>query len=371
MGKLGLFIEEVTEKTTKNNQYEVLTSSQNGIVSQEDYFNKQIASVDNTGYKIIRRGQFTYRSMSDTGRFYINRLINKEVGIVSPAYPVFKLVGNKLNPEYLELFFQSEAFQRQISDKSSGSTRLALRFSKLENVEIDVPSIEIQREIVDTVKALKATLNTENNELILCDELIKSRFNELFMHRNYPKVKLDQVSLSKGEYGAGSASTEYDNSRPRYVRITDINDDGTLNDDCVCSKALSDDKEYKLSYGDFLFARMGATVGKTYAFLSGNQIYAGYLIRYKLDLDKINPYFLFWYTRQNEYWDWVRLKQSGAAQPGINAKKYDSLEIPLAPIKEQNAFASFVVEVDKLKFSRLAGNCSVFNQKNSSLEVRA
>lgn len=176
MGKLGLFIEEVTEKTTKNNQYEVLTSSQNGIVSQEEYFNKQIASVDNTGYKIIRRGQFTYRSMSDTGRFYINRLINKEVGIVSPAYPVFKLAGSKLDPEYLELFFQSEAFQRQISDKSSGSTRLALRFSKLENVEIDVPSIEIQRKIVDTVKALKVTINAEDNELILCDELIKSRF---------------------------------------------------------------------------------------------------------------------------------------------------------------------------------------------------
>lgn len=171
------------------------------------------------------------------------------------------------------------------------------------------------------------------------------------MHRVLPKVRLIDVSIAKGEYGACSASIEYDPNRPRYVRITDINDDGTLNVDFVSSKVLTDDNEYKLSYGDFLFARMGATVGKTYAFYSGNQIYAGYLIRYKLNLNKINPRYLYWYTKQNEYWDWVKLKQSGAAQPGINAKKYDSLEIPLASIKEQNEFASFVNQIDKLKFN--------------------
>lgn len=171
------------------------------------------------------------------------------------------------------------------------------------------------------------------------------------MHRSLQKNRLVDVSLSSGEYGACSASVEYDVNRPRYVRITDINDDGTLNDDLVSSKVLSDDNEYRLSYGDFLFARMGATVGKTYAFYSGNQIYAGYLIKYKLDLSKINPRYLYWYTKQNEYWDWVKIKQSGAAQPGINAKKYDLLEIPLAPIKEQDEFAAFVKQVDKLKFN--------------------
>lgn len=351
MGKLGLYIEEVNEKTTQNNQYEVLTSSQGGIVSQEDYFNKQVASTDNTGYKVIRKGQFTYRSMSDTGRFYINRLTNREVGIVSPAYPVFKIASDKIMPEYLSLFFQSEYFQSQISNKASGSTRLALRYSKLENVEIDIPSFEEQDTIVGKIFDINELIRIEEKSLSLLDELTKSRFNELFMHRVLSIVRLVDISIANGEYGAGSASTEYDPNRPRYVRITDINDDGTLNDDFVSSKVLSDDNEYRLSYGDFLFARMGATVGKTYAFYSGNQIYAGYLIRYKLDLNKINPRYLYWYTKQNEYWDWVKLKQSGAAQPGINAKKYDSLEIPLAPIKEQDEFASFVEQIDKLKFN--------------------
>ena len=142
---------------------------------------------------------------------------------------------------------------------------------------------------------------------------------------------------------------EYDSSRPRYVRITDINDDGSLNEDYVCSSNIEDDETYKLTYGDFCFARMGATVGKTYAYKSGNQIFAGYLIRYKLKLDKIIPEYLYEFTRLNEYWNWVLLNQSGAAQPGINAKKYGSLMIPVAPLEEQHKFAKFVKQVDKSK----------------------
>jgi len=98
-----------------------------------------------------------------------------------------------------------------------------------------------------------------------------------------------------------------------------------------------------------MFARMGATVGKTYAFIEGNQIFAGYLIRYRLNREIINPRYLFWYTRLDEYWNWVQLNQSGAAQPGINAKKYGSLQIPLPPIDEQEQFAAFVKQTDKSK----------------------
>jgi type I restriction enzyme S subunit len=94
---------------------------------------------------------------------------------------------------------------------------------------------------------------------------------------------------------------------------------------------------------------MGATVGKTYAYKNGNQIYAGYLIRYKLNLERITPEYLFAYTRLKEYWDWVLLNQSGAAQPGINAKKYGSLQVPVPPLNEQRAFQEFVNQIDKSK----------------------
>lgn len=256
------------------------------------------------------------------------------------------------NPRCVQYFLAKDNFQ-VLNEGFKGIGIKNVSKAYIENIDYRHNQKFSEDYICQTLGKIEELINKEMSVLTFLDELTKSRFNELFMHRSLQKNRLVDVSLSSGEYGACSASVEYDVNRPRYVRITDINDDGTLNDDLVSSKVLSDDNEYRLSYGDFLFARMGATVGKTYAFYSGNQIYAGYLIKYKLDLSKINPRYLYWYTKQNEYWDWVKIKQSGAAQPGINAKKYDLLEIPLAPIKEQDEFAAFVKQVDKLKFNFL------------------
>lgn len=224
-------------------------------------------------------------------------------------------------------------------------------FKWLKELEIPLPDAQTQTDIVGILDELEDVLSLRKQQLAKLDELVKSRFIELFISKGYATKTVDEVSLGKGEYGAQSASTEYDPTRPRYVRITDINDDGTLNEDVVSSINPDDDEQYCLKYGDFMFARMGATVGKTYAFITGNQIFAGYLIRYRLNLKLINPRYLFWYTKLDGYWNWVRLNQSGAAQPGINAKKYGSLQIPVPPIELQNRFAAFVAEVDKSKLA--------------------
>ncbi len=252
-------------------------------------------------------------------------------------------------PEYLAIVINSRNVREQINRKIVGSTQAILNTKVLSDIEIDLPSIEVQHKIVKIFYSIQQSCSLRKREIEILDQLIKARFVEQFVSKNYPREDLDSLSFGKGEYGAQSASMEYDSSRPRYVRITDINDDGSLNDDYVCSTNTDDDETYKLTYGDFCFARMGATVGKTYAYKSGNQIFAGYLIRYRLKLDKIIPEYLYEFTRLDEYWNWVLLNQSGAAQPGINAKKYGSLMIPRAPLEEQQKFAEFVKQVDKSK----------------------
>ena len=231
----------------------------------------------------------------------------------------------------------------------NGATRQKLTQAAMKRMRIPFRDINEQQQIVAELNCIIGIKEQRLRELKLLDDLSKARFVEMFVGRGYPVMTLDDLSLGKGEYGAQSASVPYDSSRPRYVRITDINDDGTLNDDVVSSANDKDDEQYKLCYGDFLFARMGATVGKTYAYTSGNQIFAGYLIRYKLKLEKILPEYLYAYTRLEEYKNWVILNQSGAAQPGINAKKFGSLQISVAPLEEQQAFADFVRHVDKSK----------------------
>ena len=277
--------------------------------------------------------------------------INNPIYVDRPFWNVdtaFGLVARKevLLPKYLFYFCCNFDFEKL----NTTVTIPSLTKSNLLNIEINIPSLEEQGQIVGRLERVDELIALRKQQLEQLDQLVKSRFIELFIGKNYPQKSIDEVSREKGEYGAQSASVEHDGHRPRYVRITDINDDGTLNDDVVASANRNDDELYKLSYGDFLFARMGATVGKTYAFIEGNQIYAGYLIRYKLNLDLINPRYLYWYTKLDEYLNWVKLNQSGAAQPGINAKKYGSLMIPVPPIQEQDEFAAFVEHTDKLKF---------------------
>ena len=257
------------------------------------------------------------------------------------------ICSDKINNKYLYWFLKGNtAF---LNSLGRGATFKEISKGIVSNIEINVPDVADQEKAVVNLEKLSEIIKLRKSELEEFDDLIKARFVELFVDKGYPLVALDDLAIGKGEYGAQSASVEYDPMRPRYVRITDINDDGTLNDDVVSSANVEDDEQYKLSYGDFMFARMGATVGKTYAYKTGNQIFAGYLIRYKLNLEKILPEYLYTYTKLDEYKNWVVLNQSGAAQPGINAKKYGSLQIPVAPLEKQREFSDFVKQTDKSK----------------------
>ena len=258
------------------------------------------------------------------------------------------ICSEKIDSKYLYYFLSGKT--DYLNSLGRGATFKEISKAIVENIEIPLPEVEEQKRIAARFERLLRLIQLQKAELEELDKLVKSRFIELFIGKGYPTKTVDEVSLGKGEYGAQSASIEYDPTRPRYVRITDINDDGTLNDDVVASINPDDDEQYRLEYGDFMFARMGATVGKTYAFITGNQIFAGYLIRYKLNQKLINPRYLFWYTKLDEYWNWVKLNQSGAAQPGINAKKYGSLRIPVPPIEQQEQFAAFVEQTDKSKY---------------------
>lgn len=265
-----------------------------------------------------------------------------------PFLPVVRLITvvpdlEKVSERYL--FYALKKCKPQ----SSGTSIPQLTVPDIKKNTINLLDIAEQESIANRLDKLNGIIKLRIEVISKLDELIRARFVEMFNGKNYPREELENLSHGKGEYGAQSASVEYNSSRPRYVRITDIKEDGSLNDDFVCSANIEDDELYKLEYGDFCFARMGATVGKTYAYRGGNQIFAGYLIRYKLNLNRIIPEYLYEFTRQHEYRNWILLNQSGAAQPGINAKKYGSLRIPVAPLEEQRVFANFVEQVNKSK----------------------
>ena len=252
-------------------------------------------------------------------------------------------------PKYLLYAINSSVAKSQFNAGLKGIGVPNLHLGVIRETIVNVIQRDEQEKVCEILDGVATLIEKRKTEIDMLDDLIKARFVEMFIGKDYSLITLDDLTLGKGEYGAQSAAIDYNSRRPRYVRITDINDDGTLNNDLVSSANVEDDEQYKLSYGDFMFARMGATVGKTYAYKSGNQIFAGYLIRYRLNLEKIMPEYLYVYTKLDEYRNWVLMNQSGAAQPGINAKKYCSLRIPVAPLEEQRVFADFVNQVDKSK----------------------
>jgi hypothetical protein len=160
---------------------------------------------------------------------------------------------------------------------------------------------------------------------------------------------LGEVARGKGEYGANVSKAEFDPALPRYVRITDISDYGNLIATSLASISHEDAEGYMLEEGDLLFARSGATVGKSLLYQAdyGPCAFAGYLIRFRLDPTKIDPYFARNVVQSADYWDWIATVQRAQAQPNINAQEYATLPLMLPPLPEQRRIAGVLRSLDE------------------------
>lgn len=162
----------------------------------------------------------------------------------------------------------------------------------------------------------------------------------------YPMVRLSELLSALPEYGAGEAGIKRTNiKQPRYIRITDINDDGELSLE-LGATAETVVAKYFLSDGDLLFARSGATVGKCYLHETTKVeypcFYAGYMIRFRFNVSVL-PKYVFAFAQTSYYRDWVASIQRSAGQPNINAQEYCDLQIPLPPLEVQR---QIVAELD-------------------------
>ncbi|MCB1186893.1 restriction endonuclease subunit S [bacterium] len=244
-----------------------------------------------------------------------------------------------------------------VSPYLTGSTRAKLTKSGASRIGIPLPPLPEQRRIAAILDQADALRRQRRRAIEKLDSLSQSIFLDMFgdprSSLTHPQFPLDDLSVRKGEYGANVPSCEYSKNLPRYIRITDINDSGELNNDKVSpGKSRSAWKKFFLNSGDLLFARSGATVGKTYLYQEsdGLCVYAGYLIRFRLNQSRIDPRFAFAFTKTDAYLDWVTSKQRTVAQPNINAKQYGSeLQVPLPPLPLQQEFARRVEKVEKLK----------------------
>ena len=150
------------------------------------------------------------------------------------------------------------------------------------------------------------------------------------------------------EYGASAPARPFDANLPRYVRITDITDDGRLRSGGERSANPAKVDGYALREGDLLFARSGS-VGRTYLYRpeDGPCVFAGYLIRFRPNPNVALPRFVEIFTHSSSYRRWVTSMLRIGAQPNINAREYSSLPIHVPPLPEQRAIAAVLDSIDE------------------------
>lgn len=294
--------------------------------------------------------------------------------IITNDFWAFDINEDIINPQFLFLVTATKQFSNLCQLASSGTTnRQRVAFEFFENTEIPLPPIGIQKEFVKKYNdKIKLAENQEKevyqleqdmdnyivmqlgiickNNIIKSDKYSYLNFYNLvdlsrwdlykndcgsILSEKYKFSKLLDVVTEKPLYGAGEKGIKK-KSDIRYIRITDINENGTLNDDFVSAEKV--DSKYLLEEDDFLIARSGNTVGKTFLYKKefGKCIYAGYLIKFKLNTKKIIPEYLLYYTKSNIYKQWIASNQRANAQPNINSNEFLNSPIIIPPIKEQN-----------------------------------
>lgn len=169
-------------------------------------------------------------------------------------------------------------------------------------------------------------------------------------------AKLYEISVGgKGTYGIAASAVDRCENLYTYLRITDICDDGTLNRSGLKSVDDPDAAKYILKPNDIVFARTGGSTGRNYFYdgSDGEFVYAGFLIKFSIDPEKVNPKYIKYYCQSAQYKNWVRSFNTGSTRGNINAQTFGNMEIPLPERAQQDFLVDVLSPIDeKIKINQ-------------------
>ena len=253
------------------------------------------------------------------------------------------LIFDKYNQDIDKTFWAYIIKEKFIDEarKAPGGTIKTITKEALSDFDLMLPNYDEQ-------KKLGAFLVSIDNLITLHQ---RKCINNTIKHINdWEQRKLGDLAASF-EYGLNAAAKEYDGTN-KYIRITDIDDESReFNIENLTSPDfdLSNADNYKLTKGDILFARTGASVGKTYIYRESDGLvyYAGFLIRAKIKED-YDSEFVFQSTLTNQYEKFINVTSMRSGQPGVNAQEYSQYEIMVPQKAEQKKIAAYLRNIDNL-----------------------
>lgn len=261
------------------------------------------------------------------------------------------LPSQSIQSEFLYYFLLSQ--KANFIKLGVGGAQPNISATILKEVKMPLPPLDEQKRIAKNLDLASEIVKGYKEQITELDKLVQSVFYEMFddpvtNEKGWEIKPLKSIALGKLSYGSGASAIPFDGTI-RYLRITDINENGRLNNDVVSPNQY--DSKYVLHDGDILFARSGATVGKAFRYsdIYGKCLYAGYLIRLIPDKTLILPDYVFSFTKSQYYRRFIEKNMKVVAQPNINAQQYGNLDICVPPLPLQTRFASIVTEIETQK----------------------
>ena len=371
--KLGELVDRVVRKNTNNESTLPLTiSAQYGLVDQITYFNNRVASRDVSNYYLVLNGEFAYNKSTSDGYPFgaVKRLDLYEKGVLSTLYIVFSpKKEQQVDSDFLTVFFDTDRWHKGVAERAAEGARnhglLNISAEDFFDIDLSVPKdVAEQKKIGAFIRQLDNLITLHQRKFEKLTNVKKSMLEKMFPQNgcSYPEIRFkgftdawEQRKLSEMcgtfEYGLNAAAKEFD-GKNKYIRITDIDDASRefllsdLSSPDICLDGMS---KYLLSSGDIVFARTGASVGKTYIYRENDGIvyFAGFLIRAKVNQDN-DAEFVFQSTLSPSYEKYIRITSQRSGQPGVNAQEYGEYDLFAPSKEEQQRIGHFLRGIDNL-----------------------
>ena len=256
------------------------------------------------------------------------------------------------------LFGLCNQIKTQAIRNAAGSTFIEISGKQLAKMPLQIPSLDEQRRIGKIVRTIDSLIAAEKRKLDLLQKkktaLLRQIFERKLRFKGYDnpweRCRLGDIT-EFADYGIAASAIPYDGT-VRYLRITDIDDETRqVNIYELPSPDMKhrSRKEDYLRQGDLVFARTGASVGKTYLNRSDRDdiVHAGFLIRFRLK-DNICPEFIYQQTLGENYRKFIAITSQRSGQPGINSSEYADWTLYLTSIEEQNQIGGLFGQLDEL-----------------------
>lgn len=320
---------------------------------------------------LVRKGSFIFADTSEDLEGCGNCVYVDCDDTIYAGYHTIVFSGSENDYRYLAYLFKTDAWRLQIRKNVYAVKVYTVSQKILKECKILIPPLYEQHAIADYL----------DSQCTKIDSIIYDLEKQIEILQKYKKALITEV-VTKGldktvpmkdsgiewigaipahwdakrlkylistslQYGANEAGDEFTEEHPRYIRITDITEDNKLKDEGKLSLDSKLAKPYMLEDGDVLFARSGATVGKSFYYCNeyGPAAFAGYLIKAKTRTDKLYSKFLYYTTLGIGYDNWKNTVFTQATIQNIGADKYAQLIVTVPPLSEQETIINYLDDV--------------------------